>query len=319
MRQRADIYPADRLILREVALRDGLQLVKSWPDTNAKRLWLQQEHAAGIRHFEVGSFLPPQRFPQFADVRDVAQTVHELPGAHSIALVLNERGLHDALSAGVGEIALVVSATEAHSQANQNRSRAQALDLVKRAVTLRDNAGGKPLVSVGIAMAFGCSLSGPVAAREVTDLVSRALTAGADLIALADTVGYGGPDAVGALTQTVISMCGDIPVCVHLHDTRGMAIANAAAALDVGCRILDGSLGGLGGCPFAPGATGNAVIEDLVFLSEAKGLPTDIDLKRLIAVRDVAQRAMPNEPLFGALARAGPIPVQGQPATMHHS
>ena len=313
MTRAARIYPPDRLVLREVGLRDGLQMVKTWPDTEAKKAWLTREHAAGVRHFETGSLLPAHRFPQFADAAEVAAHAAGLPGTHAIGLALNERGIETALAAEVGEIAMVVSATEAHSEANQRRSRADARALVRRAAELRGPDG--PLISLGISMAFGCSITGAVPPAEVLRLAEAALEAGADVIGLADTVGFGGPDAVGALTRETVALAGDAPVCVHLHDTRGLGLANAAAALDAGCRILDGALGGLGGCPFAPGATGNVVMEDLVFLAETKGFDTGIDLEALIAVRAILTDSMPGETLYGALARAGlPAPQRpGQP------
>lgn len=307
MSRTAQIYPEDRLILREVGLRDGLQLVEVWPDTAAKRDWITREHRAGVRHFEVGSFLPKERFPQFADVRQVGSAVLALEGAHAIALVLNERGLEDALGADVGEIALVLSATEAHSQANQRRTRAEAIELVRRAVAARGGQG--PIISVGIAMAFGCSITGSVPPQDVLRLVETCADAGADVIGLADTVGFAGPDAVGSLTVKARAVCGSVPLCIHLHDTRGMGIANASAAMDAGCRVLDGSLGGLGGCPFAPGATGNIVMEDLAFLAQTKGLDTGIDIEKLVAARTVLEQAMPAETLYGAVARAGPLPI----------
>lgn len=307
MSRTALVYPEDRMILREVGLRDGLQLVKTWPDTTAKRDWIAREHQAGMRHFEVGSFLPKNRFPQFADVREVARHVQSLKGAHAIALVLNERGLGDALAAGVDEITLVLSATEAHSQANQRRSQAQAMALLRKAVAAQSGQG--PIISVGIAMAFGCSIAGTVRPEDVLGLVDTCLDTGADLIGLADTVGFAGPDAVGSLTAKARALCGSKPLCIHLHDTRGMGIANASAAMDAGCRVLDGSLGGLGGCPFAPGATGNVVIEDLAFLAQMKGYDTGLDIEKLVAARAVLEQAMPNEMLYGAVARAGPVPM----------
>jgi hydroxymethylglutaryl-CoA lyase len=278
-----DIYPADRVILREVGLRDGLQLVKKFPSTAGKQRWVRDEYGAGVRHFEVGSFLPAKTFPQFVDVRDVIATVKELPGAHGIALVLNERGGNEALESRVGEIATVVSATEEHSQANANRSRNAAIANVKRLCDLGDASDH----------------------REVIRLVEKCFEAGADAVGIADTVGYAGPKAVGDLTKAAVKIAGAKPICVHLHDTRGMGIANAAAALDSGARILDGSLGGLGGCPFAPGATGNVVFEDLVFLCESKGFATGIDIEKLVAVRAILRAEMPGEQLYGGMARAG--------------
>jgi hydroxymethylglutaryl-CoA lyase len=300
-----DIYPDHRISLREVGLRDGLQLVKKFPSTAAKQRWMRDEYGAGVRHFEVGSFLPAKTFPQFADVRDIVKTVASLPGAHGVALALNERGVNEALASGVAEIATVVSATEEHSQANANRSRDSAIANVKRMCDLRDASAHKPIVNAAISMALGCSITGPVDPKEVIKLVEKCLEAGVDFVAIADTVGYAGPKQVGELTKAAVKLSGSKPVCVHLHDTRGMGIANASAALDAGARILDGSLGGLGGCPFAPGATGNVVFEDLVFLCESKGFSTGIDIEKLVAVRAILRAEMPGEALYGGLARAG--------------
>ncbi|WP_291869464.1 hydroxymethylglutaryl-CoA lyase [Bradyrhizobium sp.] len=300
-----DVYPDNRVSLREVGLRDGLQLVKTFPSTAAKQRWIRDEYGAGVRHFEVGSFLPARTFPQFADVRDIVATIASLPGAHGVALALNERGVNEALASGVGEVATVVSATEEHSQANANRSRDSAIANVRRLCELRDASAHRPLVNAAISMALGCSITGPVDPAEVLKLVEKCLEAGVDFVAIADTVGYAGPKQVGELTRAAVKLCGTKPVCVHLHDTRGMGIANASAALDAGARILDGSLGGLGGCPFAPGATGNVVFEDLAFLCESKGFATGIDIDRLIAVRSILRSEMPGETLYGGLARAG--------------
>jgi len=305
MSRTQEIYPEDRVSLREVGLRDGLQLVKSFPSTEAKQRWIREEYAAGVRHFEVGSFLPQKTFPQFADVREMVRAVAALPGAHGTALVLNERGTNEALESGVAEIASVVSATEAHSQANARRSRESAIANIRRLCELRDASAHQPMVHAAISMALGCSITGAVDPGEVLRLVEKCFEAGVDAVGIADTVGYAGPKQVGDLTRAAVKLAGAKPICIHLHDTRGMGIANASAALDAGARILDGSLGGLGGCPFAPGATGNVVFEDLVFLCESKGFATGIDLTKLIAVRSILREAMPNEPLYGGVARAG--------------
>jgi hydroxymethylglutaryl-CoA lyase len=301
----SDVYPEDRVILREVGLRDGLQLVKAVLSTAAKQRWVRDEYAAGVRHFEVGSFLPANSFPQFADVREIVRTVGSLPGAHGIALALNERGVNEALASGVAEIATVVSATEEHSRANANRSREEAIANAKRLCELRDRSTHRPIVHAAISMALGCSIAGPVDPQEVIRLVAKCFEAGVDAVGIADTVGYAGPKQVGELTRAAVRLAGSKPICVHLHDTRGMGIANASAALDAGARILDGSLGGLGGCPFAPGATGNVVFEDLAFLCESKGFATGIDIEKLVAVRAILRAEMPNEQLYGGLARAG--------------
>lgn len=299
------LYSTDLVTLREVGLRYGLQLVKSFPSTAAKVEWINREYAAGVRHFEVGSFLPASRMPQFADVRELIVEVGKLEGAYSSALAMNERGAADALQTSVNEIVCVASATEAHSQANTRRSRSEAVELVRQIVDLRDASAHKPVVMVGIAMAFGCSISGAVGQSDVLKLAEQCLEAGADVIGVADTVGFAGPDQVAELCGGLRQVCGTRPFNVHLHDTRGLGLANASAALDNGARIIDGALGGLGGCPFAPGATGNIVFEDLVLLCETKGIRTGIDIEALTNVRLIPQEQMPEEVLCGALARAG--------------
>ncbi len=301
----AQLYPEGRVTLREVGLRDGLQLVKTFPSTAAKSEWIRREYAAGVRHFEVGSFLPASRMPQFADVRELIALVYKLRGAFSSVLALNERGASEALTTPLDEIVCVVSATEEHSQANARRSRDNAIRLVGEVAAMRDAAESKPVINVGISMSFGCSIAGKVEPDEVIRIAERCLEAGADVIGIADTVGFAGPRQVERLASRMTALCGKRPYIVHLHDTRGMGIANAAAALDAGARVLDGSLAGLGGCPFAPGATGNVVFEDLVYLCESKGFATGIDLGRLTAVRAIAASEMPEETLYGAVARAG--------------
>lgn len=299
-------YSNTQVSLREVGLRDGLQMVKRIPSTEGKLGWIRREYAAGVRHFEVGSFLPATRVPQFADLRVLIEAVADLDGARASALTLNERGIDDALETPVDEIVCVVSATEEHSQANTRRSRQAAIDLVGMAAEKSGPDG--PLVNVGIAMAFGCSIAGAVDPDEVLRLAEACLTAGAGIVGVADTVGFAGPKQVERMCQGMASLCGDRPFGIHLHDTRGLGLTNASAALDNGCRILDGSLGGLGGCPFAPGATGNIVFEDLIYLCETKGFATGVDIQALIGIRDILEQEMPGEQLYGALARSGPPP-----------
>ena len=305
MTSTATVYPPGQLTVREVGLRDGLQLVKEWPDTNAKRNWLDAEYQAGVHHFEVGSFLPAKRFPQFADISDVMQHVFNLRAGHGAALALNERGAEDAIGSRIDEIVCVVSATEEHSQANMRRSREEALELVRNVCKQRDALAPGKIVNVGIAMAFGCTIAGQVLPGDVLHLAERAFSAGADMVGLADTIGYAGPTQIESLCREITRVNTDAPLLIHLHDTRGMGIANAAAALDSGVRILDASLGGLGGCPFAPGATGNIVFEDVVFLCERMGFATNIDLEALHKARLIAEQSMPSETFYGNVPRAG--------------
>jgi len=298
-------YPQGRVTLREVGLRDGLQLVKQWPDTPSKKAWMAAEYNAGVRHFEIGSFLPASRFPQFADIEPLITAVGGLSGSHCAALTLNERGVANAMATSVDEIVCVVSATEDHSQANMRRSRADAITLVRDAAAERDRVAPDKLVNVGIAMAFGCTIAGAVNPAEVLDLAEQAYAAGADIVGLADTIGYAGPNQIADLCQGMQRLCAGNPFIIHLHDTRGMGVANAAAALDNGVSVIDASLGGLGGCPFAPGATGNVVFEDIVFLCERMGFATGIDIPSLAAARAIAEAAMPGEMFYGNVPRAG--------------
>lgn len=311
-----EIYPADRVMLREVGLRDGLQMVRTHPSTRAKINWLAREAAAGMPCFETGSFLPAHSFPQFADVQEIVDAAHRA-GVHGVGLVLNERGAETGIRSGVAELACVVSATETHSQANVRRSVADSIAVVAHACALRDASPHKPLVSATIGMSLGCSMTGPVPLSSVLSIAERLFEAGIDVLNLADTVGYAGPAQVSGMVRAVRNLGAGRPLAVHLHDTRGLGLANAAAALDQGVCILDASLGGLGGCPFAPRATGNIVMEDLVFLCEKMGFATGIDLAALCTVRDILKQEMPDEPLYGGFARSGaplgfaPIPLPG--------
>ena len=299
------LYPKGKLCLRELGLRDGLQLTSSWPSTEAKRKWIRRAHAAGVNHFEIGSFLPVKSFPQFSDIREIIEFVDALPRAYSSALTMNERAITDALQTRVDEIVVSISSTEEHSQANIRRSRSDAVGLLAFAAAERGLSSHGPVINAAISMAFGCSIRGNVAPEEVERLAIECVKAGAEVIGIADTVGFAGPRQITEMCSMLERGIPDIPKIIHLHDTRGTGIANASAALDAGIRILDGTLGGLGGCPFAPGATGNVVFEDLVFLCERSGFDTGIDIERLIEVREIIEDSMPEEALHGALARAG--------------
>ena len=300
----SEIYPIDGVTIREVGLRDGLQLIKSWPDTQQKTEWIIAESKAGIQHYELGSFLPAKHFPQFSHVNDLIEIVNGLDVAHASALTLNEHGAIDALLTSVNELVCVVSATEAHSQANMRGSREKAIDLLARIAKMRDDIAPDKLVNAGIAMAFGCSISGRVKPVEVIRLAEACLEAGADIVGVADTVGYAAPAQVQEIVSEIRKLAKEFLLIIHLHDMRGMAIANASAALDSGANVIDGSLGGLGGCPFVPGATGNVVTEDLVYLCERMGFATGIDLEALLLVREMAEAAMPKENFHGALYKA---------------
>jgi len=305
---RIKAYPpafGNRVALRELGLRDGLQLSGSWPETSAKFLWVQLARAAGVRHFELGSFLPARHFPQFADVSELVAMSKRLDGLHSAALTLNERAVDDALATNLSELVLVVSATEGHSLANVRRSRDSAIECIRYAKSRRQEVAGQPAINATISVAFGCPFEGNVRTATVIEIVERCLDAGAEVVSIADTIGVAGPKQVGRICTAVRQSLGDVPFAVHFHDTRGTAVANAYAALEAGVRILDGTIGGLGGCPYAPGASGNAVFEDLVYLCERTGIVTGIDLEKLFRVRTILESEMPGERLYGKLAPAG--------------
>jgi len=292
------LYPNDRAMLREVGLRDGRQLVKTFPSMATKLEWIKREYTAGVRHCEIGSFLPAPRMPQFADERELIAKVRKLEEAFSSALALNEHGAADVLDTKVDEIVCVVSATEEHSHANTRRSRSAAVELVRKTAAFRDASVHKPVFMAGIAMAFGCSVSEPVAQSAVLQRTEQCLTAGVDVVGVADTAGFAGPNQVAELSRKIQGICGARPYNIHPHDTRGLGLANSSATLDIGARIIDGALGDLGGCPFAPGASGSIVFEDLIFLCETKGIPTGGDGETLTGVRIITKKEMPDKHFY---------------------
>lgn len=309
----ASPYPEGQITLREVGLRDGLQMVDKFPTTQGKFDWLALEYAAGLRNFELGTFLPKARYPMFADLDMLIAKAMEYPSLHGAALVPNKRGAMDAFASGVSELHCVISASEDHNQANLNRSCADSLTEIRQIIELRNSQHPKISLGVGIAMSFGCSISGEVTPNSVLSLAETLYGMGADIVSLADTVGYAGPKQVEHLTREMHRLASGRSFGIHLHDTRGMGMANAAAALGQGVTVLDASLGGLGGCPAAPMATGNIVMEDLVFLCQTAGFATGIDLEKLLLTREVLKREMPAQPMYGALAKAG-LPKTGNVA-----
>lgn len=302
-----DLYPPDRITLREVGLRDGLQMVRTFPSTVQKAQWIEIARRAGVRNFEVGSFLPVNLYAQFADVEEIVSVAMADSDVRVGTLVLNKRGALRALDAQVHEIMYVVSASEAHNLANAKRTRSDSMRQIAEAIALGNEAKRRPVAAVAIAMAFGCSISGKASTRpkDVLEIAGIALEAGAEMINLADTVGYGSPAEVRGLIEQFRSAFGDVPLGFHFHDTRGLGLANAAMALDEGVRILDASIAGLGGCPFAPGATGNIVFEDLAYMVRAMGLRCDVDPTALGDVREIITEAMPQERTYGNIGRAG--------------
>lgn len=293
------------VLISEVGPRDGLQSVKSTMPTAAKLAWVDALHAAGLREIEVGSFVPARLLPQMADVADVVRHALTLPGLTVMALVPNLRGAQAALAAGVHKLTLPVSASEAHSLANVRKTPMQMLAEVREVLACCRDRAADVHVEVGLATAFGCTLQGHVPEDEVLRLAEALAEAGVDDIGLSDTTGMANPAQVRRLFTRLRAAVGDRTGAAHLHNTRGLGLANCLAAYDVGVRTFDSSQGGLGGCPYAPGASGNVVTEDLVFMFEAMGVSTGIDLERLIAARTHLQAGLPGEPIYGLVPDAG--------------
>jgi hydroxymethylglutaryl-CoA lyase len=291
--------------VREVGPRDGLQMAASRMPTPAKLRWIAAIAAAGVAEIEVGSFVPPRVIPQMDDTDAVVRGSADLPGVTIVALVPNLRGAQAAHAAGAAKITIPVSVSEGHSRANINRSPAEQVAEVGRIVGwLR--AQERPVrIEAACSTAFGCSIDGVVPLASVLAVARGLAAAGVDTIALADTVGYAHPAQIRATVAAVRDAVGPRLERLHLHDTMGLGLANALAGLDAGIRAFDSCIGGLGGCPYAPGASGNIVTEDLVFLLESMGFATGIDLPKLLAARAMLAEALPGEVLHGALSQAG--------------
>jgi hydroxymethylglutaryl-CoA lyase len=296
------------VLVSEVGPRDGLQSIKSVMPTAAKKAWIAAEAAAGVREIEVCSFVPAKLMPQMADAAEIVAYARTIPGLTVLALVPNFKGAENAIKAGAHKIALPLSASETHSKANLRKSHADVLEDVRQIAALLRSlpAEHRPGFEGNVATAFGCTLEGVVPESKVVELAVALMEAGCEDIGLSDTTGYANPQQVRRLIRLVRSAVGrDKLSSVHLHNTRGLGLANALAALEEGITTLDSSLGGLGGCPHAPGASGNIVTEDLVFMLDAMGLRTGIDLPRLLEVRQILRENLPDDELYGFTPDAG--------------
>ena len=296
---------APDVLISEVGPRDGLQSVRGTMPTAAKCLWIDALAAAGLREIEVTSFVPPKLLPQMADAAQVVQ--HALRHTHItvMALVPNLRGAETALRAGARKLTLPISASEAHSLANVRKTREDMVAELRAVVALRDAIAPGVPVEAAISTAFGCTLQGSVPEDDVVRLAVACAEAGASDVGLSDTTGMGNPAQTTRLFKRLFQEIGERTGAAHMHNTRGLGLANCLAAYEAGVRTFDSSLGGLGGCPYAPGASGNVVTEDLVFMFEAMGVHTGIDLPRLMAAREPLKTGLPGETLYGMTPEAG--------------
>jgi len=296
------------VLVHEMGLRDGLQSIDTIFTTEGKMDWIRAEAAAGVPQIQVGSFVPPKLLPQMADSAEVVVQSIKIPGLIVSALAPNLKGAENAMKAGAHQVGIVMSVSEAHNMSNVRRTTQDSLDDFARIVEFRDaHPEYKDVcLSGGMATAFGCTISGPVPLPDVMRVAEGLLERGADRLSVADTVGYANPGQVSALFKELYRTVGsDVAVGAHFHDTRGLGLANAFAALDAGVRELDASLGGLGGCPYAPGASGNIVTEDLVFMLESMGMRTGVDLDKLMEAREIMAAQLNGEPTHGTFVKAG--------------
>lgn len=298
----------DEILISEVGPRDGLQSIKPVMPLPAKKAWISALAAAGVREIEVGSFVPAHILPQLADTADVVAHARTIAALTVAVLVPNLKGAEAAVKAGAHKITIPLSCSETHSLKNVRRTHAQMLEETRNIVALirAQPEAKRPKFEGGLSTAFGCTIEGIVPPDTVVRLAEQLMAAGCDEVGLSDTTGYANPQQVKDLVRRVKRAVGDHNLSgLHLHNTRGLGLANVVAGLEVGITTFDSSMAGLGGCPFAPGASGNIVTEDLVFMLQAMGLKTGIDLPRLLAVRQILSDALPGEQLYGFTPDAG--------------
>ncbi len=285
----------------EVGPRDGLQNARHLMPTEAKKVWISALAAAGLREIEVGSFVPPKLIPAMADTGEIVAFSRKIPGLKVVALAPNLKGFQRALEAGAHKVTFPVSASRMHSESNVRMTPEQMIEEVRRCA-----AFPHPGVEIegAVSTAFGCTLQGEVPEDDVIR-IAVALAEFCDCVALADTVGYANPAQIKRIFSHVRLEIGKKLEAAHLHNTRGLGLANALAAYEEGVRHFDSSMGGLGGCPFAPGASGNVITEDLVFMFESMGVATGVDFAKLLEARDLLIKAIPEEPIYGHTPLAG--------------
>jgi hydroxymethylglutaryl-CoA lyase len=295
----------EKVTVCDVGPRDGLQMSHEIMPTAVKKRWIRSLAAAGVEEIEVGAFVPAKLVPQMADTQEIVTSALEIPGLQVMALAPNLKGAQLAYAAGAHGIGIPVSASEAHSRSNTNKGTAEQIEEVRRIVQWV-RAQERPMrIEPGCATAFGCAIDGIVPEKKVVETCVALAEAGADALVLADTTGFGNPTQVRSVIRAVKREIGGKLAKLHMHDTMGLGLANVVAGLEEGIRVFDAALAGLGGCPFSPGASGNIVTEDLVFMLESMGFDTGIDLDKLIAARDGLREGLPSEPMHGQVPRAG--------------
>ncbi len=297
--------PSSTATLREVGLRDGLQSIQTILPTEHKLTWIAAAYAAGLRELEVGSYVPARLLPQLADTAELVAFAKTLPGLVTSVLVPNLKGAERAFETQADLMLLPLSASHAHSLANLRKTPDDVVAEIKLIRAARDASGANTLIEVGMSTAFGCTIQGKVEPAEVLRLLQAVLDAGVDRVGLADTVGYADPRMVSELFEAAFKVAGDKLNCGHFHDTRGMGMANVYAAWEMGVTRFDACLAGIGGCPHAPGASGNVATEDVAFMLASMGVETGVDIGKLLALRQQLVAWLPDTPTHGTLWRAG--------------
>lgn len=303
------------VLISECGPRDGLQILSQIMPTEQKKQWIAQLHQAGLREIEVCSFVPARLMPQMADAKEIVAFAKTLPGLTVLTLAPNLRGAVDAIAAGADKLTIPVSASIEHSRANVRKTPEEQIEMVRQIVEYRNEHAPHVSIEANVSVAFGCSIQGAVDESSVIRMAVELVNLGADASGLSDTTGYANPRQTQRLFSRLISEIPDHIGGAHMHNNRGLGLANYLAAYEAGARIFDSSTCGLGGCPHAPGAAGNVVTEDLVFMFESMGVATGVDLDRLLDSRAILQQALPDVPLYGMVQQAG-LPkgyVRGEP------
>ncbi len=304
----ANLMSGIDVLISEVGPRDGLQSIESIMSSDSKKGWIKAEFDAGVREIEVGSFVPPKILPQLADTAEIVSFATGISGLQVAALVPNFKGAENAINAGAHKITLPLSISESHSIANLRKTHQQVFEEVNKIVNLIKSLpkDKKPHFEGSLSTAFGCTIEGKVEQKTVVKIAEKLIEMGCDEVGLADTTGYANPYQIKSMIKDIWSAVGsDKMMGIHLHNTRGQGLANVIASLEIGLTTFDSSLGGLGGCPFAPGASGNIVTEDLVFLLDSMGVKTGIDINKLIEVRHHLSKSLPKEELYGFVPESG--------------
>lgn len=295
--------------ISEVGPRDGLQSIAPIMTTEDKKRWIQALADSGIPEIEVGSFVPAKVLPQLADTAEITRFAKTIPNLAVAVLVPNLRGAESAVDAGADKITIPLSVSETHSLKNVRRTHDQMLEEVRQIRALINTlpVEQRPKFEGGLSTCFGCTLEGNVPEDKVVRIAEALMEAGCDEVGLSDTTGFGSPLQVRRLTQKVWNAVGKENLTgIHLHNTRGQGLANALAAVEVGLTTVDASMGGIGGCPFAPGASGNIITEDLVFLLESMGLKTGVNFDKLMHAREILRHSLPDSvELYGFTPDAG--------------